>query len=146
VSWPCGEPNPTLKAVLDTCILRLATFPNPNNPAALVLKLAVEGLVECWVSPPILEEYIAVLADEPEVLGLVHEHFELCYPLVELDYIQHEPDNRFVECALAVNADWLVTVNTARGHFDRKAYGTTRVVTPGAFVNLPEIQPLLSRL
>ena len=126
--------------------MRLATFPKPDNPAALILKLGIEGLLRFWVSPAILEEYVAVLSDEPEVLGLVLEHFEVCYPLIELDYIHHQPDNRFLECALAINADWLITVNTARGHFDRKVYGTTRVATPGAFINLPEIQPLIARL
>jgi hypothetical protein len=73
-----------LKAVLDTCILKLASLPNPNNPAAL--------------------------------------------------------------SALAIDADYLVTVNTTRGHFDQPAYGRSRVVTPGTFVNLPAVQPILRKL
>ena len=48
--------------------------------------------------------------------------------------IEHEPDNRFLEVALAVQADYLITVNTARGHFDRKNYEYVRVVTPGEFL------------
>jgi hypothetical protein len=44
----------------------------------------------------------------------------MCYPLTELSVIRHEPDNRFLECALAADADFIVTVNTAPGHFDRK--------------------------
>lgn len=87
-----------------------------------------------------LEEYSIVLADEPELLGLVQDCFEICYPLLTLDCIRHEPDNRFVECPLAVDADFLLTVNTARGHFDRQRYGRARVLTPGAFVNLPAVQ------
>jgi len=51
-----------------------------------------------------------------------------------------------VECALAIDADYLVTVNTARGHFDQPAYGRSRVVTPGTFVNLPAVQPMLRKL
>jgi predicted nucleic acid-binding protein len=74
---------------------------------------------------------------------LVHDRCQVCYPLVELDCVKHEPDNRFVECALAIDADYLVTVNTARGHFDKPAYGRTRVLTPGAFLNLPEVRRLL---
>jgi len=93
-----------------------------------------------------LEEYSAVLSDEPELMALVDEHFQLCYPLLELDYIRHEPDNRFLECALAASVDYLVTVNTARGHFDRNQYSSTRVVTPGQFVNLPAVQAALRRL
>jgi predicted nucleic acid-binding protein len=79
-------------------------------------------------------------------LALVQDRFHVCYPLVELDCVKHEPDNRFVECALAIDADYLVTVNTARGHFDQPAYGRSRVVTPGTFVNLPAVQPMLRKL
>jgi predicted nucleic acid-binding protein len=60
--------------------------------------------------------------------------------------IRHEPDNRFLECALAVSADFLITVNTARGHFDRKDYQGVRVVTPGEFLRLPAVRPLVARL
>lgn len=93
-----------------------------------------------------LEEYSVVLASEPELLALVQARFQICYPLVTLDYIKHEPDNRFVECALAIDADYLVTVNTARGHFDQSTYGRTRVCTPGVFLNLSEVHRLLRRL
>jgi predicted nucleic acid-binding protein len=134
-----------LKAVLDTCVLKLASLPNPNNPAALIVKLCWDGLLECWASPAIQEEYSVVLADEPELLALVQDRFRVCYPLLELDCVKHQPDNRLVECAVAICADYLVTVNTARGHFDQPAYGRTRVVTPGAFLNLPEVQPLLRK-
>jgi len=45
-----------------------------------------------------------------------------------------------------VNADYLITVNTARGHFDQKNYQGVRLVTPGEFLKLREVQPLLQRL
>jgi predicted nucleic acid-binding protein len=119
--------------------LKLATLPSRHNPAALIFRLAIARKFDCWISPPILEEYSDVLAADPEVLADVHEHFEICYPLTTLDCISHEPDNRFIECALAVGADYLVTVNVARGHFDQPRYGTTRVITPGVFINLPKV-------
>lgn len=139
----CAGLNHTVKLVLDTCVLKLATFPRPDNPSALIVRLGWAGVVECWASPAILEEYSIVLASEPELLALIHDQFEVCYPLTVVDYVRHEPDNRFVECALAVAADFLVTVNTARGHFDQKHYGPTRVVTPGEFVNLQIVQPII---
>ena len=110
------------------------------------MKLCWDGLAECWVSPSILDEYSTVLAPEPELLALIHDRFEVCYPLTELDCIHHEPDNRFIECAFAISADFLITVNTAHGHFDQKHYGATRVVTPGEFLNLPAIQSLWGRI
>jgi len=54
-----------LRVVLDTCILKLATFPAENNASALIYELARAGLIEAWVSPAILEEYADVLGDTP---------------------------------------------------------------------------------
>jgi predicted nucleic acid-binding protein len=135
-----------LKLVLDTCILKLATFAATDNPAALIVELCRHRLVEWWGTPAILDEYQDVLAGEPEFLTEVVGCVELCYPLTTLAVIRHEPDNRFLECALAVRADYLVTVNTARGHFDRRSYDTVGVVTPGRFVNLTSVQPLVQKL
>ena len=84
--------------------------------------------------------------NHPEFVAEVAETCRFCHPLSELNVIRHEPDNRFLECALAVEADFLITVNTARGHFDRKDYQGVRVVTPGEFLKLPAVRPLLARL
>jgi predicted nucleic acid-binding protein len=139
---PCAELALILKVVLDTCILKLATLPNEDNPAALILALAWAELIACWASPAILEEYSIVLASEPELLAMVQQRFAIVYPLLQLDLIKHEPDNRFLECALAVEAEYLITVNTARGHFDKSVYGSSRVTTPGTFLKIPEVRRL----
>lgn len=60
--------------------------------------------------------------DHPEFVAEIVESFPVCYPLTELSVIRHEPDNRFLECALAASAEFIITVNTAPGHFDRKEY------------------------
>jgi predicted nucleic acid-binding protein len=111
-----------LRVVLDTCILKLATFPAEKNAAALIYELARAGLVEAWITPAILEEYADVLGDDPAFVAEIVETFRVCYPLTELSVIRHDPDNRLLECALAVNAESIVTVNTAPGHFDRKQH------------------------
>jgi len=132
-----------LKIVADTCVLKLATFPAEDNPAALIIHLAIHAHLEWWATPAIVDEYTAVLSDEPEFLAEVVEAVHLCYPLTELNVIRHEPDNRFIECALAVRADYIITVNTANGHFDQAQYGGSRVITPGAFINLPRVRRLI---
>jgi predicted nucleic acid-binding protein len=104
-----------LRVVLDTCILKLATFPGENNASALIFELARAGLIEAWVSPAILGEYANVLGDHPEFVAEIVESCRVCHPLTELNVIRHEPDNRFLECALAASADFIVTVNTAPG-------------------------------
>jgi predicted nucleic acid-binding protein len=55
-----------LRVVLDTCILKLATFPAENNASALISELARAGLIEAWVSPAIVEEYADVLGNYPD--------------------------------------------------------------------------------
>ena len=135
-----------MKVVIDTCILKLATFPGPANPSALIVQLGFDDIVEWWGSPAILDEYSHVMDDEPRLLSEVFDVVQICYPLHELSVIRHEPDNRFVECALAVNADYLVTVNTAPGHFDQRKYGSCSVATPGRFVNLDPVRPLIRRI
>jgi predicted nucleic acid-binding protein len=69
----------------------------------------------------------------------------VCYPPTELSVIRHEPDNRFLESALAANEEFIVTVNTAPGHFDRKQYQAVNVVRPGEFLNVPEIGRLVKK-
>ncbi|HEX7577296.1 MAG TPA: PIN domain-containing protein [Verrucomicrobiae bacterium] len=134
-----------MKVVLDTCVLKLATLPNPVNPAALIVELCLAETIRAWASPAMIEEYQEVLADYPELLQRIVSEVEPCYPLTELDVIRHKPDNRFLECALAVPVDFIVTVNTARGHFDQQDYQGVRVLTSGAFVNLPGVQRLAQK-
>ena len=64
----------------------------------------------------------------------------------ELSVIRHEPDNRFLECALAADAEFIVTVNTAPGHFDRKQYQAVSVARPSEFLNVPEVGRLVKKL
>lgn len=135
-----------MRVVLDTCILKLATFPAENNASALIFELARAGLIEAWVSPAILEEYADVLGDHPEFVAEIVGSFSVCYPLTELSVIRHEPDNRFLECALAVSAEFIVTVNTAPGHFDRKQYQAVIVARPGEFLNVPDVGRLVRKL
>ena len=135
-----------MRLVLDTCVLKLATLPNPENKAAFIWELCRQGCFEIYCSPDTLAEYHRVLADHPRLLEEIQERVELCYPLFTATPITHEPDNRFLEVALAVQADYLITINTARGHFDQKTYEDVRVVTPGEFLNRRDVQSLLSKL
>jgi len=93
-----------------------------------------------------LEEYADVLGDRPDFVAEIVGACQLCHPLTELRIIRHEPDNRFLECAFAASADFIVTVNTARGHFDENMYQSVGVVTPGQFLKLPMVAPLLKKL
>jgi len=47
---------------------------------------------------------------------------------------------------LAADVDYIITVNTAPGHFDQKQYQTARVVTPGEFLNFDSASKLVRRI
>ena len=93
-----------------------------------------------------LEEYADVLGERPDLVAEIVASGRLCHPLTELHIIRHEPDNRFLECAFAVDAACIITVNTASGHFDQKEFQTVRVFTPGEFLNLRHVQLLVQKL
>lgn len=135
-----------MRVVLDTCVLKLATLPGETNFAALIVDWVLRDKLHACASPAMLEEYGTVLASASELLAAVSAKCELSYPLTPLSLIRHEPDNRFLECALIAEVEYLITVNTAPGHFDRPAFGNVRVTTPGRFVRLPEVQALLRGL
>jgi hypothetical protein len=106
--------------VLDTRVVTLAAFPAERNSSALIGEFCLRRLVECWASPSIVDEYCHVVAEEPDFLAEFLAVVEICYPLAEIHAIGHEPDNRFLECALATGADFPVTVNIAPWHFEQK--------------------------
>ena len=94
-----------MRVILDTCILKLATLSSAVNPAALIAELVLAGRLEAWASPAMIEEYAEVLRAHADFLQRLAQHLEVCYPLTELEVIRHKPDNRFLECALAVEAN-----------------------------------------
>jgi hypothetical protein len=111
-------------------MLKLATFPADNSASALIYELAHTGLIEAWVRPAILEEYGDVLGDHPEFVAEIVESFPVCYPLTELSVVRHEPDNRFLECALDAGIDGDPRFHSQRersGTFAQRSVGGVRV-------------------
>jgi hypothetical protein len=47
--------------------------------------------------------------------SLIVERFPVCYPLTDLSVIRHEPDSRFLECALAGSAEFIVKGTRLQG-------------------------------
>ncbi|MCX8090294.1 MAG: PIN domain-containing protein [Verrucomicrobiae bacterium] len=135
-----------MRLVLDTCVLVLATLPAPRNKAAFIWELCRRNLFQVYVSPDTLAEYQRVLFAYPRFLLEIQAVAQICYPLFSVKAVRHEPDNRFLEVALAAEADYLITVNTAPGHFDRKRYESVRVVTPGEFLQEPRVSARLREL
>lgn len=114
-----------MRVVFDTNILVLYF---KGNPARDLLEAAFTGSpatrLSFYYSDMMFLEYADVLTGLTEIdpatfaaafvadtLTSVRHWGHLVHPLHTLDVCSHEPDNRFLECAVTAPADYLVTVN-----------------------------------
>lgn len=128
-----------IKIVIDTNILVSALLKTSGAEAA-VFDCAAEGKVRWCVSPEILTEYADVLY-RPKFTRIPREyiselltlaaHANLVTPKVALSVSPHEPDNRFLECAEASGASYLITGNLR--HFPKR-HKTTEIIAAGRFL------------
>ncbi|MSS72731.1 MAG: putative toxin-antitoxin system toxin component, PIN family [Candidatus Latescibacteria bacterium] len=135
-----------MRIVLDTNILVLSFIGDPADSivrAALVDDPA--GPLNFY-SGATFAEYESVLdelkVENPriftqervaDVLNLIKQHGEQVYPALTLDACSHEPDNRFLECAVAADADYIVTVNSR--HFP-SLYQGVEIISPRLFYRM----------
>ena len=105
--------------VLDTNVIVSAHL-NAEGYERHVLDLALTRKLRVYVSPEILGEYEGVLARPKFGIGrrqiaasmrLMRNSAKLIRPLTRLHIAHDESDNRFLECAQAAKADYLVTGN-----------------------------------
>ena len=127
--------------VLDTNVVVSANL-NPEGNEALVVSLALNRKVRLFVSRPILEEYERVLLyprlkfDAGAVgrfMALLRKTARLVTPARTIAESVDDADNRFLECAEAAHADFLVTGN--KRHFP-KQWNETQVVNARELVEV----------
>jgi len=128
--------------VYDTNIIVSAVLKPGGLPASLVA-LAMARSVGLFLSPAILEEYKAVLERpkfrlDPKAvetfLQSLRKTAVMVRPPQRVSRAPDEPDNRFLECALAARADYLVTGN--KKHFPFSEFEGTKIVSPAEFAQL----------
>jgi putative PIN family toxin of toxin-antitoxin system len=128
-----------MRVVVDTNVV-VSAYLSHGGYLAAVLDLAANRAIRMFVSRAILAEYESVLSRprlnlEPvivkEALAELRRISEVVEPMMVASAAGHEPDNRFLECAQAAQADFLITGNAR--HYPA-AYGRTRVVTPREFL------------
>jgi putative PIN family toxin of toxin-antitoxin system len=127
-------------------VLVSAVLKRSGAEAAILLAVSDKRLTWC-VSPAILAEYEEVLhrpkfSHLPEtyvgaLLALAGEA-ELFEPTFTLQESPHEPDNRFLECAEAAEANYLVTGNAR--HFP-KHWKRTAIVNAQQLLQALESAP-----
>lgn len=106
-----------IKVVVDTGIIVSAAV-RDKTPEEVILFITREREFEWIVSPAILREYNEVLARKkfnlpPKILRKWREMFDQCTtivdPGIEIDFPRDQKDAKFLEQALAAQADYLIT-------------------------------------
>jgi putative PIN family toxin of toxin-antitoxin system len=130
-----------LRLVVDTNIVVSAAL-KPDGLQRTVLLLAVTRPARLYVTHAVLAEYREVLA-RPEfkirkglrqqLLQLLTNRAHLVEPVRVLQVANDPGDNKFVECADAARADYLITGNAK--HFPR-FWKNTKVITSREFTSI----------
>jgi len=74
--------------------------------------------------------------EKERILNVLRFQSEWIEPKIELDICKDQSDNRFLECAVAGNADYLVTKNIR--HFPSKEYANVKIVRIREFLRVLE--------
>ncbi len=133
-----------IRAVIDTNVL-VSGLLSPAGNEALIILVIYQGLVRPCVSAAVMEEYAEVLArpkftfplDEiAAVIAMFRDKGELVAlvaPQGPAPTLPDPDDGKFLHCAAAARAEYLVTGN--KRHFPQEACGTVRVVSAGELLN-----------
>ena len=113
----------------------------PGGQAERAIDLVIDGRLNLCVSKPIVHEVIRVLAQKfsrgAEELSrtaiFLSELADLVTPRKKLTVLEDEPDNRILECAVAGNADIIVTGD--RAMLNLKKYGEIRILSLRQFLD-----------
>ena len=130
-----------MKVVCDTNIL-ISALIFPGGPPDQILNLARLKEIALCLSPDILTEFKKVLLLKFKYPEEETEHFldrlknisQMVYPDRRLNLIRRDDaDNRILECAVAADADFLVT-GDKRDILPLKSIGKTQIVTATQFL------------
>ncbi len=128
-----------LRLVLDTNVVVSAAL-KPDGLPRTVFLLAITKPARLYVSGAILSEYRQVLARQElrirkglrqQLLQLIQSHCYVVSPTRRLEVAKDPGDNKFLECADAARADYLVTGN--QRHFP-KFWKQAKVITSREFI------------
>jgi putative PIN family toxin of toxin-antitoxin system len=107
------------RVVLDTNVVVSALL-SPAGFEDRVLKLSLGGRVQLYISAPVLAEYERVPASSKfgfnkrrirSAVSRLRAASHTVNPVRRLSACRHDDDNRFLECADAASADFLITGN-----------------------------------
>lgn len=123
-----------MNVTFDTNVF-VSGFTRPTGRAAQALARIAADIDNLFISQHIVDELIRVLTEKfgrnDEELAIVEawmtEHGRMTVPAEVLHILADEPDNSILECALAADADAIVTGD--RAMLDLGRIGNTRIIT-----------------
>ena len=127
------------RVIIDTNVIVSALI-SKGIPSKIIYELVLDEKVKICISDEIFEEYIDILNREkfsrfPEfktnaniVISIIDELAFHENPVQEIKVLKDLDDNKFLELAIEVDADFIITGNTR--DFTIKEIGTTKIVTP----------------
>jgi len=134
-----------LKIVIDTNVLVSALI-KPDSTPELIVLMILNNQVTMYISNEVFQEYKQVLnrgkfekyLNSKKIKSFL-SRIKRCAikirPKVTVDIIKDDPaDNKFLECALEAEADFLITGNIK--HFPPKKFHKTQIVTPSEFLSM----------
>jgi putative PIN family toxin of toxin-antitoxin system len=134
-----------MRIVLDTNVL-ISALAFPGSKPDQILRGIRRGEMDLYVSPFILAELDRVLrqkfrlnkTDADDQINAIRSIAHLIRPTEQVRVITaKDDDNRILECALAAQADFLITGD--KEHLQPLgALGQTRIVSPAQFLDLLE--------
>lgn len=131
-----------LRVVIDTNHIMSAILSDRGASSKLIDWMTKEDdYFTLLISEPIRKEYDAVAGwlipdtrrnEMRRILNILYDGAELVNPGIRLNICSDEPDNRFLECAVAGTADYLVTKNIR--DFPPKEYQGVKIVRIAKFL------------
>lgn len=135
-----------LRVVVDTNLIMTAILSSTGAAAKLIDWFTKEhDYFQLLLSSPIWREYQAVAKwlipesrhqERERIFNILAAQADWIEPATTLDICPDPGDNRFLECAVAGYADYLVTKNIK--HFPQKSYQGVQIVRIGQFLTVLE--------
>jgi hypothetical protein len=135
-----------LRVVIDTNHIISAILSSRGASAKLIDWMTrEEDYFQLLLSQPIWNEYSIVaewlipdsrLAEKQRILNILNLQADWIEPTAQLQVCSDVSDNRFLECAVAGKADYLVTKNIR--HFPPKEYAGVKIVQIRKFLKVLE--------
>ncbi len=132
------------KVIIDTNVIVSALI-SKGIPFKIIYELVLNEKVKICISDELFEEYVDVLNREkfsrfPDfktnaniVISIIDELAIHGNPVQEVEMLKDLDDDKFLELAIEVDADFIITGNTR--DFTIKEIRTTKIVTPAEYWN-----------